>query len=123
LTQDDVCCAVRTQGTFSIEDIKVELDASLRIRCIGKDIPLDRTAGESIGIERFSAASTQLLFQTLAKRIAAEKRVQEFYEASFQEMIDGGRTFHAMDVGHLRCIEVDTEEDLINARKMFAHGD
>jgi choline kinase len=123
LTPDDVCCVMRTQGTFSIEDIKIELNDSLRIRRIGKDIPLECAAGESIGMEKFSAASAQLLFQALAKRVISEKRVHEFYEASFQEMIDTGLEFHAMDAGHLSCIEVDTEEDLINAREMFAHRD
>lgn len=119
LAPDDITCAMRTQGAISSEDIKIELTDARRIRRIGKDIPLSRAAGESIGMEKFSAASAQLLFQTLAMRVTSEKRINEFYEASFQEMIDGGRPFHAMDVKLLSCIEVDTEEDLLSAREMF----
>jgi choline kinase len=119
LASDDITCAMRTQGAISNEDIKIELADARRIRRIGKDIPLSGAAGESIGIEKFSAEATQLLFQTLAKRVTSEKRINEFYEASFQEMIDDGRPFHAMDVKHISCIEVDTEEDLLNAREMF----
>ena len=119
MTAEDVACAMRTQGAISSEDIKIELADAFRIRRIGKDIPLSSAAGESIGMEKFSAASAQLLFQTLARRVTSEKRINEFYEASFQEMIDGGQTFHAMDVKLLSCIEVDTEEDLLSAREIF----
>jgi hypothetical protein len=46
--------------------------------------------------------------------------LNEFYEASFQEMIDGGSCIHAADVGSYRCMEIDTAEDLHAAESLFS---
>lgn len=113
------CCAVRTDGKVGDEDIKVELNSKKEIVRIGKEIPLATAYGESIGIERFSQRDTMALFRTLEKRVHVEKRVNEFYEASFQEMILGGAQIHAVDVGSYRCIEIDTAEDLREAESLF----
>ncbi len=112
--------AVRSLGGVSEEDIKVEVNEEKEIVHIGKDIAIPSAYGESIGIEKFSRGDTTALFRTLEKRIKAEKRINEFYEASFQEMIDEGTHIHAVDVGASRCIEIDTAEDLHAAELLFA---
>lgn len=112
--------AVRRLGGVSEEDIKVEVNEQKEVVRIGKDISIPSAYGESIGIEKFSRGDTTALFRTLEKRIKAEKRMNEFYEASFQEMIDGGTSIHAVDVGTSRCIEIDTVEDLQDAESLFA---
>ncbi|MCX6137562.1 MAG: phosphocholine cytidylyltransferase family protein [Ignavibacteriales bacterium] len=113
------CCIVRTAGLISGEDVKVATDNDKRILQIGKDVPLHKAAGESIGIQRLSPAATQVLFQTLQRRIVDERRVNEFYEASFQEMICAGIPYYAVDAGELHCIEIDTADDLAEAQKIF----
>ena len=113
------CVAVRTMGDVGEEDIKVEVNSKKEIVRIGKKIPIASAFGESIGIERFSRGNTTALFNTLEKRIHAEKREHEFYEASFQEMIDNGAHLHAVDVGSHRCVEIDTPDDLHAAESIF----
>ena len=83
------CLAVRTNGSIGEEEIKVAVDEKKEIVRIGKEIAVASAFGESIGIEKFSRGDTTALFSTLEKRIRTENRVNEFYEASFQEMIDG----------------------------------
>jgi len=114
------CLAVRTDGPFGEEEIKVELNKKGDLRRIGKMIEPASAHGESIGIEKFSRGDTTALFRTLEKRIHDEKRIDEFYEASFQEMIDNGARIHAVEVGFRRCIEVDTAEDLDKAAALFS---
>lgn len=113
------CLAVRTNGRVGMEDIKVEVNSKKEIVRIGKEVAMASAYGESIGIEKFSRGDTTTLFRTLEKRIQTEKRVNEFYEASFQEMIDGGARIHPVDVGALRCMEIDTAEDLHAAESLF----
>jgi choline kinase len=113
------CLAVRTNGHFGEEEIKVELNKNGDVLRIGKAIEASSTHGESIGIEKFSRGDTTALFRTLEKRIYGEKRTNEFYEASFQEMIDDGARIHAVSVGSHRCIEIDTAEDLQAAEALF----
>jgi choline kinase len=113
------CIAVRSRGNVGEEDIKVEVNSKKEIVRIGKEIPIASAYGESIGIERFSRGDTTALFRTLEKRIHAEKRVNEFYEASFQEMIGDGAHLRAVDIGSHRCVEIDTMDDLHTAESTF----
>ncbi len=105
---------VRTKGHLGEEEIKVETDDDGAIQRIGKDIDPSRAAGESIGIERFNAPATEALFKILDRRRA----FNEFYEASFQELIDQGVTIHAVDSAELPCLEIDTFEDLAAAQAL-----
>ncbi|HTR80628.1 MAG TPA: phosphocholine cytidylyltransferase family protein [Bacteroidota bacterium] len=111
--------AVRTTGTFGEEEIKVELKPNGSLARIGKHIPAAAAYGESIGIEKFSSGDAIVLFQTLEKRVRTENNVGEYYEASFQEMIDNGTAMYPVDVGSHRCIEIDTVEDLRAAEALF----
>lgn len=111
--------AVRTTGTFGSEEIKVHCNAQGNILHIGKDIPLEKTLGESIGIERFSAHTSTILFETLFDRLFTQNKKQEFYEASFQQMILHGINFFGVDVGKFACMEIDTFDDLQHAREIF----
>jgi len=105
---------IRTTGHLAAEEIKVELDDHGLVRRIGKEIDPRVADGESIGIEKFSADAAEQLFKILNRR----KERNEFYEASFQEMIDGGVKIHAVESGGLPCIEIDTIEDLRAANEL-----
>ncbi len=113
------CLAVRTIGEIGDEEIKVRINPAHEILEIGKHVALASTYGESIGIEKFSPEAAHILFHTLQKRVITENRVNEYYEASFQEMIDGGSMIFAEDVGVRRCMEVDTVDDLRRAELIF----
>ncbi|MDE3057625.1 MAG: phosphocholine cytidylyltransferase family protein [Bacteroidota bacterium] len=113
------CLAVRTKGEIGGEDIKVSVDEHLRITHIGKEVPLSAAFGESVGIEKFSTEGARALLEILERRAASGTGKNEFYEASFQEMIERGQLIHAIDAGERRCIEVDTPDDLHRAEMLF----
>jgi choline kinase len=92
------CIAVRVSGEHSEEEIRVKVDGNGNIVLIGKETPLNETYGESIGIEMFSAETTTRLFTILEQRMRSGVGWTEFYEASFQEMINQGAQFKAIDV-------------------------
>jgi choline kinase len=114
------CLAVRTKGDVGEEDVKVEVNDKKEIVRIGKEIAASLVYGESIGIVRFSRGDTTRLFTTLEKRVKTENKVNEFYEASFQEMIDSGSRMVAVDAGPYRSMEIDTVEDLHAAESLFS---
>jgi choline kinase len=118
-SQSENAAAIRTTGRVGDEDIKVMIDENWNIIKIGKDIDPGEAKGESIGIEKFSPRSSRQLFSILERRITKENRVNEFYEASFQELIDNGTILRGVDTGRLRSIEIDTENDLLEARTIF----
>ncbi len=109
------CLALRSYGPIGEEEMKVATDADGRIIRISKRIPPKNASGESIGIEKFSAGFVNLLYAVLADMIEKEGQTDQFYEMAFQRVIDGGGSLYAADVGRLRCVEVDTLEDLAHA--------
>lgn len=104
--------AVRVAGDHDEEEVRVKVDASGTVRVIGKTVPLSDSYGESIGIEFFCSAAAQRLFEILEQRVRSGEGRHEFYEASFQEMIEQGVRFSAVDVSSFPAMEVDTPEDL-----------
>ncbi|MBU1077231.1 MAG: phosphocholine cytidylyltransferase family protein [Spirochaetes bacterium] len=104
---------------LSEEEIKVIMNEDNRISSIGKWVEIERAYGESIGIEYFPENSGRLLFEKLQKRVVNEKRINEFYEFSFQEMIEDGADYYGVDINDLDAIEIDYSEDLKNAEKII----
>jgi choline kinase len=107
---------MRRTNHLGAEEIKVEIDGLGVVKRIGKDVDAHVAAGESIGIEKFDAKTSANLFDILGRR----KERNEFYEASFQELIDLGATVHAVDSRGLPCMEIDTIEDLTAANELAA---
>jgi len=112
-------CLALDRHACGEEEIKVLLDGQNRVQDIGKDVPPAQAAGESTGVEVFSERSGRELFQVLRRRIVDEHRENEFYEASFRDMIRGGTAFQAVDTTTFSALEVDTAEDLERARASF----
>ena len=112
------CVAIRVSGEHNDEEIRVKADGYGNIVLIGKETPLNETYGESIGIEVFSAETTVHLIKILEQRVMSGVGRTEFYEASFQEMINHGTQLKAIDVSAFPAIEIDTVEDLQLAERM-----
>lgn len=109
--------AVRISGKHDEEEIRVSVESNSNIRMIGKEITTAETYRESIGIEIFSPEAVRWLFDTLEKRVRKGIGRTEFYEASFQQMIDEGAKFKAVDVSAFPAIEIDTPHELQIARR------
>jgi len=105
---------MRRSNELGHEEIKVELNSHDRVVRIGKEVEPQQAAGESLGIEKFSATTAQKLFETLGRR----KHRNEFYEASFQEIIDAGTEIYTVESGGFPCMEIDTPEDYALADRL-----
>jgi len=115
------CLAVNITHDLDEEQIKVITDNENRILHIGKQVSIYESIGESIGIEKFSLYFMKELFSILDWKILQENIVNEFYEVSFQEIIDKkkeGNSMYAIDVSKYDCIEIDTIEDYDKAQKI-----
>lgn len=117
------CLAVNFDTELDEEQIKVVLDnnENKKILEISKVTDLKKSAGESIGIERFSYEYMQELYKVLERKITKENNVNEFYEKSFEEVIHNGderNSIYAIDVSQYKCMEIDTAEDYERAKNM-----
>ncbi|MEX2117034.1 MAG: phosphocholine cytidylyltransferase family protein [Bacteroidota bacterium] len=115
--------AVRVSGPHDNEEIRVKINRWDHVLEIGKHIPLAETFGESVGIEMFSAPASRTLFETLDRRMKEAAGKKEFYEAAFQEMIDTGTRFWAIDISKFPVVEIDTPADYALAERMISDTD
>lgn len=113
---------LRTTGVVGKEEMKVRLDTTGRVDDLSKDIAPATTGGESVGLEIFSAPAVRILSEILHRRMKVENRVNEYYEASFVEMIRSGIEILPVDLAGLKCMEIDTLEDLTAARREFSES-
>lgn len=111
--------AARVRGGHDEEEVRLRNDASGAIRQIGKDIPLSESYGESVGIEVFSSRTAQRLFEVLEKRVRRGEGRSEFYEATFQCLVDEGIALQAVDVSDYPSMEIDTPADLDIAERII----
>jgi choline kinase len=107
--------ALRTNGHVGEEDMKVMTDKNGFVKEINKTMNPAEAAGESIGIELFLEDSSARLFDELQVMMEREKKVNIWYEEAFQRIINLGTKIAAVDVGDLKCMELDTVEDFRNA--------
>jgi len=113
---------LRTTGVVGEEEMKVRLDTAGRVVDLGKEMALAEAAGESVGLEVFSVPSVKALGRVLHRRMKVENRINEYYEASFVEMIRSGHDILPVDLAGLRCMEIDTLADLAAARQEFTES-
>ena len=106
--------AFRPDDHLTEEEIKVVLDKDNRITGIGKEVSIASASGESIGIERFCLKTATALFRILRDR----KDRNEFYEASFQQLIDSGMPVYGLNCESYPSMEIDTPEDLREAETL-----
>lgn len=115
------CLAISVNGQLDEEQMKVVIGNDNRILQIGKEIEIDKAYGESIGIEKFSLSFSRVLFEILDRKITKENNVNEFYETTFQEILnrnDPEYSIYCVDVSEYQCIEIDTIEDYEKANQL-----
>jgi choline kinase len=96
------------------EEIKVKADSGGRVIEISKEVDPAQAVGESIGIEIIGKKTLYNLFRIIEKKVVGEKKVNQFYEAAFQELND----LYIVDTTEFFCMEIDTAEDLAAAESL-----
>lgn len=116
--------AVNTAVKLDEEQIKVTVDSKNRILRMAKDVPIHDAIGESIGIEKFSKIFGDEIFKILDRKILKENNVNEFYEKTFEEIIERNNprnSIYSVDVSEYECVEIDTVEDYNKAQDELKH--
>ena len=93
------------------EEMKVVVDADMRITEISKTCRPEDAMGESVGIEKITADYSDALYKKLDQMILQEKLIDIFYERAFERLIPQGHTFRVVDTSSYYSCEIDTPED------------
>lgn len=117
----ELAVAVDGRGRADAEAMKVVVQGD-RIRSFGKQLALDEAAGETIGIERISAAASAVVVDGLVRAVA-EGRTGIYYEDVYDELVRQELLSAApVEVGDLPWTEVDDLADLARAEQLFGRG-
>jgi choline kinase len=111
------CLALKRHEVHD-EEIKVKADIKGCVVQISKEVNLSEAAGESIGIEIFGIEAVKELFNIVERKVVTENKVNQFYEAAFQELSDNN--LFIVDTTEYFCMEIDTEEDLITTVELVS---
>jgi choline kinase len=112
--------AVDKSGTLGEEEMKV-MARGIDIERFGKKLDPAKCSGESIGIEKVGRQAGESLFRALARAERAGRR-DLYYEDVYSELIAEGLSARAVDVSDLAWAEIDTIEDLEEARRAVTAG-
>jgi choline kinase len=112
-------CLALKRHDVGAEEIKVKADVKGKILEISKEVIPAEAAGESIGIELLEKKSVAELFRIIDHKIIVEKKVNIFYEAAFQELINNNGEIYTVDISRFYCTEIDTASDLENALELM----
>ena len=101
------------------EEMKIVVDGDNRITEISKTCRVEDALGESVGIEKMTAAYSEALYRELDQMIVKEGLIDIFYERAFERLIPQGHTFKVVDTTRFFSYELDTPEDFEKASELL----
>ena len=101
------------------EEMKVVVDGPMHITEISKTCRPEDAMGESVGIEKITAAYSEALYRELDQMILNEGLIDIFYERAFERLIPQGHTFRVVDTTNYFSYELDTPEDFQRAQELM----
>ena len=101
------------------EEMKIVVDADMRITEISKTCRIEDALGESVGIEKMTADYSEALFRELDQMITKEGLIDIFYERAFERLIPQGHSFKVVDTTDFFSYELDTPEDYERAKTLW----
>ena len=101
------------------EEMKIVVDGDNRITEISKTCRVEDALGESVGIEKMTAAYSEALYRELDQMIVKEGLIDIFYERAFERLIPHGHTFKVVDTTRFFSFELDTPEDFEKASELL----
>ncbi len=113
------CLCIDKNINLDAEEIKVIIEDKNRVLKVSKTVNPKDAVGESIGIEKINSETAKLLFAELKIMMEDRQNQQEYYEASYERLIEKNIPFYALDISGLKWTEIDTKEDFITAENMF----
>lgn len=118
-SEDDNCLCIDRNIQLDSEEVKVMLVDDTRIVRASKEVPPVDAIGESIGIEKISGNTADLLFAELRMMMQSADNFKEYYEAAYERLIAKNVVFNAVDITEFKWTEIDTLQDFDAAEQMF----
>lgn len=111
-----VTLATDEKPSYDADDMKVQL-ADGRLLRVGKDLPLDETDGESIGLMVFRGTGPELFRSALERAVRQPTALEQWYLSIVGKIAESGHVW-TQNISGLDWSEVDYPLDLLRASAM-----
>jgi len=102
---------------YDLEELKVRIEDNLVKEILPKNAPKEKSDGSTIGIFKFSPKGSKMLFDEIERCVKQEIK-NKWFEFAVNRILPELRMI-PIDIHGLKWIEVDTEDDILRAEKMF----
>jgi choline kinase len=99
------------------EEMKVKVNSNGIIKDISKNIPVEEADGEYIGIMKLTGEEIHKVVRSI-ESLFKEGKYNLYYEDAIRLIANREDCFYKCSTRGLPCIEIDTIEDLNNAKKI-----
>lgn len=113
----EIVLCVNKKDTVA-EDMKVRVQND-RIVEINKEMPCESAYGEFTGLAKIDNVIAPKVIDCIRDRIENQGKLDDFFEAAIQEMIDKGVKVRKLDIGNRVSIEIDFAEDYELAKQLY----
>lgn len=109
--------------SYDEDDMKVTLDSHKNVVKVHKEIPLDRTHAESVGLALIKGSRSRRLF---VNKILSLVRIKEYLDyywlVIFNSLVDDGLTVQTAEIDRENWKEVDFHPDITALKKIVMDG-
>lgn len=113
------CLCIDKNVNLQEEEVKVLIGENNQVLQVSKSIAPKSAMGESIGIEKISSATADILFEELETVMAKNYNQRKYYESTYEKLVGNKVPFYCLDITGLKWAEIDTKEDLYKAQMIF----
>lgn len=115
-----ITLCVDYKSTYDADDMKVQLDASGRVKQVSKIISADQIDAESIGLIYFRDQGSQYFREAVESALRHPAELKSWYLTIIDELADKNLVNTCSVAGHRWC-EIDFIEDLAKAGMLFTN--
>jgi choline kinase len=101
-------------GSYREENMKIKT-INERIVCIKKDLTRSDSFATTLDIYRIGESAAKRLFELIKANYIEKRDLKQWIEVALQDLFNQV-TFYPFDIGARKWIEIDTYDDLRNAR-------
>lgn len=109
---------------FAIEKKSVSVPEEMKVKIVGgviteinKEMKCEDAFGEFIGVAKFESESTATIKKAVENRVEVMQKLDDYFEAAVQDIINQGSKVYACEIGSKFSIEIDFPEDYDRALK------
>jgi L-glutamine-phosphate cytidylyltransferase len=118
--REPIQVCIDRKAQYDADDMKVALGPDERITAINKMLAPEQTAGESIGIMRFSRGGAARLMSELEAMVRFDSAMKDWFTTAIERIAQSGFEVGAASVEGMAWAEIDFPGDLEHVRRSIA---